>query len=224
MALQGRVSDALMNEAELAWTPVTALARAPILPGRPLTLEIRGRGGLSRGPGRRRSSRSSRSSPRTPIRSRSRIGSGWIRRRFDSPREPGRPCIAPGGSLIALAVVGVFVAGLGYGGYRVTRHLLGWSVAAQAKHDPMRINIDDATLRRVDVADSKVELASDLLGIFGATLVVTATTEIRMDDKPAQLRDLPAGARVRAAYEWRDGFKIASMIEAEAPPPTPVTR
>jgi hypothetical protein len=130
------------------------------------------------------------------------------------------------GPLMALAVVGVFVAGLGYGGYRVARHLLGWNVAVQAKqqHEPLQINIDDATLRRVDVADSKVELASDLLGMFGATLVVTPTTEIRVDDKPAQLRDLPQGARVRAAYQWRDGFKIASLIAAEAPPPSPVTR
>lgn len=128
------------------------------------------------------------------------------------------------GPLIALAVVGVFVAGLGYGGYRVARHLLGWNVAAQAKHEPLQISIDDATLTRVDVVDSKVELASDLLGMFGATLVVTPTTEIRVDNKPAQLRDLPQGARVRAAYQWRDGFKIASLIAAEAPPRPPGRR
>jgi hypothetical protein len=128
------------------------------------------------------------------------------------------------GPLIALAVVGVFVGGLGYGGYRVARHLLGWNVAAQAKHEPLQISIDDATLTRVDVVDSKVELASDLLGMFGATLLVTPTTEIRVGDKPARLRDLPEGARVRAAYQWRDGFKIASLIAAEAPPPRPPGR
>jgi hypothetical protein len=129
------------------------------------------------------------------------------------------------GPLIALAVIGAFLAGLGYGGYRVVGHLLGWNVAVQARHhEPLQINIDDATLRRVDVADSKVELASDLLGMFGATLVVTPTTEIRVDDKPAQLRDLPQGARVRAAYAWKDGFKIASLISAEAPSRSPVSR
>lgn len=130
-----------------------------------------------------------------------------------------------GGPLVALAVVGVFAAGLGYGGYRVARHLFGWNVEVQAtQHESLQINIDDATLRRVDVADSKVELTSDLLGMFGATLLVTPTTEIRVDDKPAQLRDLPQGARVRAAYQWRDGFKIASRIAAEAPPRAPITR
>ena len=128
------------------------------------------------------------------------------------------------GPIVALAIVGLFVGGVGYGSYRVARHLLGWNAAVQAKHEPMQINIDDATLRRVDVADSKVELASDLLGMFGATLVVTPTTEIRMDDKPAQLRDLPQGARVRAAYEWKDGFKIASLISAEAPSRSPTSR
>lgn len=128
------------------------------------------------------------------------------------------------GPIVALAIVGLFVAGVGYGSYRVARHLLGWNAAVQAKREPLQITIDDATLRRVDVADSKVELASDLLGMFGATLVVTPTTEIRMDDKPAQLRDLPQGARVRAAYEWKDGFKIASLISAEAPPRSPTSR
>ena len=128
------------------------------------------------------------------------------------------------GPIVALAIVGLFVAGVGYGSYRVSRHLLGWNAAVQAKREPLQINIDDATLRRVDVADSKVELASDLLGMFGATLVVTPATEIRMDDKPAQLRDLPQGARVRAAYEWKDGFKIASLISAEAPPRSPTSR
>jgi hypothetical protein len=129
------------------------------------------------------------------------------------------------GPAIALVIVGLFVTMLGYGGYRVVRHLFGWGVATQAKTESLRIDIEDATLRRVDVADSKVELSSDLLGMFGATLVVTPKTEIRVDGTPARLSDLPEGARVRAAYVWRDGFKIASLILAEAPSPrTPVTR
>jgi hypothetical protein len=116
--------------------------------------------------------------------------------------------------LLAIAVVCAAV--LGFGGYQAS-HLVGWG-APQSPPQPLRIHIDDATLRRVDVADSRVELSSDLLGMFGATLVVTPSTEIRVDDKPAQLEDLPEGARVRAAYVWRDGFKIASLIAVERAP------
>jgi hypothetical protein len=123
------------------------------------------------------------------------------------------------GPAIALVIVGLFVT------YRVVRHLFGWGAASQAKTDSLRIDIDEATLRRVDVADSKVELSSDLLGMFGATLVVTPTTEIRVDGAPARLSDLAEGMPVRAAYGWRDGFKVAFSISAEAPPArAPVTR
>jgi hypothetical protein len=127
------------------------------------------------------------------------------------------------GPAIALVIVGLFVTALGYGGYRVVRHLFGWGAATQT--ELLRIDIDEATLRRVDVADSKVELSSDLLGMFGATLVVTPTTEIRVDGAPARLSDLAEGMPVRAAYGWRDGFKVAFSISAEAPPArAPVTR
>jgi hypothetical protein len=127
------------------------------------------------------------------------------------------------GPAIALVVVGLFATLVGYGSYRVVRHLFGWGATTQT--ESLRIDIDEATLRRVDVADSKVELSSDLLGMFGATLVVTPKTEIRVDGTPARLSDLTEGMPVRAAYEWRDGFKVAASISAEAPPArAPVTR
>ena len=118
------------------------------------------------------------------------------------------------GPLIGLVIVGLFLAGVGYGGYRVVRHLTG---ADARSSGPLRIEIEDATLRRVDVSDSKVELSSDLLGMFGATLVVTPTTRIDVNGIPVELKDLPQGARVRASYEYRDGFKIAFSISAEPP-------
>lgn len=122
------------------------------------------------------------------------------------------------GPLIALVILGVFVAGVGYAGYRVVRHLMGWSANAQTSNGPLRIEIEDATLRRVDLSDSKVELTSDLLGMFGATLVVTPNTRIDVNGTPVELKDLPQGARVRASYEYRDGFKVAFSISAEPPP------
>ena len=119
------------------------------------------------------------------------------------------------GPLIALVIVGMFAASVGYAGYRVFRHVMGWG--AQTSGGPLRIEIEDATLRRVDLSDSKVELTSDLLGMFGATLVVTPTTRIDVNGTPVELKDLPQGARVRASYEYRDGFKVAFSISAEPP-------
>jgi hypothetical protein len=124
---------------------------------------------------------------------------------------------------ITLIIVGLLVTVVGYGGYRVARYIVGWG-AAPTKSEALQIEIDDATLRRVDVSDSKVELSSDLLGVFGATLVVTPTTQIQLGGTPAQLKDLPEGARVRAAYEWRDGFKIARSISADTPSKGPIER
>jgi hypothetical protein len=121
------------------------------------------------------------------------------------------------GPLIGLAIVGLFTFAVGYGGYRAIRHLMGWTVDAQAPSGPLRIEIEDAMLRRVDVSDSKVELTSDLLGMFGATLVVTPKTRIDVNGTPVQLKDLPQGARVRASYEYRDGLKVAFSISAEPP-------
>ena len=131
------------------------------------------------------------------------------------------------GPLIALVIVGMLAASAGYAGYRVIRHVMGWS-SAQTSSGSLRIEIEDATLRRVDLSDSKVELTSDLLGMFGATLMVTPRTRIDVNGTPVELKDLPQGARVRASYEYRDGFKVAFSISAEPPsadgPARPINR
>jgi len=130
------------------------------------------------------------------------------------------------GPLIALVIVGMLAASAGYAGYRVIRHIMGWG--AQTSGGPLRIEIEDATLRRVDLSDSKIELTSDLLGMFGATLMVTPRTRIDVNGTPVELKDLPQGARVRASYEYRDGFKVAFSISAEPPsadgPARPINR
>jgi hypothetical protein len=73
----------------------------------------------------------------------------------------------------------------------------------------------------VDLKDSRVELVSDLLGIFGARLLVTDRTEILLDGLQVHLADLPEGAQVRASYEWQDGLRVARTIRAEKPEPEP---
>jgi hypothetical protein len=82
-----------------------------------------------------------------------------------------------------------------------------------------RFEVEDATLRKVDLIDSRIELTSDLLGIFGARLQVTDRTEILLDGQQARLADLPEGARVKASYDLRDGVKVARAISAEKPEP-----
>ena len=121
------------------------------------------------------------------------------------------------GPLLALVILGALTFTVGYGGYRVIRYAMGWGADAGSSHGPLRIEIEDATLRRVDVSDSKVELSSDLLGMFGATLQVTPTTRIDVNGTPVALKDLPTGARVRASYEYRDGLKVAFSISADPP-------
>ena len=111
-------------------------------------------------------------------------------------------------------------------GYSVTRALVGGHPAP--KPDRAResrgssFEVEDATVKKVDLAESRIELASDLLGLFGARLVVTDRTEILLDGQQARLADLPEGARVQARYDLRDGLKIARTITAETPEPEPV--
>ena len=111
-------------------------------------------------------------------------------------------------------------------GYSATRALVAvrpmQEAATQRESRGFRFDVEDATVRRVDLEDSRVELASDLLGLFGARLQVTDRTEILLDGLQARLADLPEGARVRASYELRDGLKVARTISAEKPEPEPV--
>ncbi|MCI0549038.1 MAG: hypothetical protein L0027_17375 [Candidatus Rokubacteria bacterium] len=78
----------------------------------------------------------------------------------------------------------------------------------------------EGTVKRVDTSERTVELASEMLGIFGATLRVTDETRIEVNGKPAALADLPEGALARASYEMSFGRKIArSIIATPASPP-----
>jgi hypothetical protein len=86
-----------------------------------------------------------------------------------------------------------------------------------------RFDVEDATVRQVDLLDSWVEVTSDVLGLFGARLQVNDRTEISLNGLPARLGDLPEGAQVRATYELQDGLKVARTNSAEKPAePEPV--
>lgn len=110
-------------------------------------------------------------------------------------------------------------------GYSVTRALVedrpAPEVEGRVHSRDSHFEVDDATIRKVDLADSRVELSSDLLGLFGARLLVTDRTEILLDGRQTRLADLPEGSRVWASYEWKDGMRVARVISAEKPEPEP---
>jgi hypothetical protein len=56
-------------------------------------------------------------------------------------------------------------------------------------------------------------VSSGIFGIMGRTLEVNDRTTIQMNGRQATLADIREGAKVKAAYEARDGKNVATMIE-----------
>jgi len=110
-------------------------------------------------------------------------------------------------------------------GYSVTRALVAVGSVPEAdtrrESRGFRFDVEDATVRQVDLLESRVELTSDVLGLFGARLQVDDRTEISLNGLPARLADLPEGAQVRATYDLQDGLKVARTIIAEKPQAEP---
>jgi hypothetical protein len=71
----------------------------------------------------------------------------------------------------------------------------------------------EGTVKKVDPAARSVQVSSGLLGLFGATLEVTDETKISVQGRDGSLTDLREGAKVKAAYESRDGKNVAKTIE-----------
>jgi Cu/Ag efflux protein CusF len=73
-------------------------------------------------------------------------------------------------------------------------------------------NSDEGTVKKVDPAARKVEIATGLFGSFGRTLEVTPRTEILVEGRPSDLSGIREGARVRAWYDVREGESVARSI------------
>jgi Cu/Ag efflux protein CusF len=71
----------------------------------------------------------------------------------------------------------------------------------------------EGTVSKVDSATQTVRVSSGLLGMFGRTLEVTGSTDIQVEGRQASLADIREGAKVKAAYEQRDGKNVATRIE-----------
>jgi Cu/Ag efflux protein CusF len=74
------------------------------------------------------------------------------------------------------------------------------------------VNSDEGTVKRVDPASGRVEIATGLFGSFARTLAVTPGTEILVEGQPSDLSGIREGARVRAWYDVREGESVARSI------------
>ena len=71
----------------------------------------------------------------------------------------------------------------------------------------------EGAVKKVDPAAGTVQVSSGPLGILGRTLEVTNDTQIQVEGRQGSLTDLREGAKVKAAYESRDGKNVATQIE-----------
>jgi hypothetical protein len=71
----------------------------------------------------------------------------------------------------------------------------------------------EGSVKKVDPGAQTVEVSSGIFGIMGRTLEVNDRTNIQMNGRQATLADIREGAKVKAAYESRDGKNVATTIE-----------
>ena len=71
----------------------------------------------------------------------------------------------------------------------------------------------EGAVKKVDPAAGTLQVSSGPFGILGRTLEVTTDTQIQVEGRHGSLADLREGAKVKAAYESRDGKNVATQIE-----------
>jgi len=71
----------------------------------------------------------------------------------------------------------------------------------------------EGAVKKVDPAAGTLQVSSGPFGILGRTLEVTTDTQIQVEGRQGSLTDLREGAKVKAAYESRNGKNVATQIE-----------
>ena len=71
----------------------------------------------------------------------------------------------------------------------------------------------EGTVARVDPSSGIVKVSTGFFGLLGRTLWVTVGTQIQVEGRQATLADIKPGAKVKAAYEERDGRNVAMRID-----------
>jgi len=76
-----------------------------------------------------------------------------------------------------------------------------------------KTEILEGSVTRVDAGARTLQVSDPALGSMGQTLEVAADTQIEVNGREATLADLQEGAKVKAAYQSRDGKNVATRIE-----------
>ena len=89
----------------------------------------------------------------------------------------------------------------------------------------------EGTVKKVDLTEGSVRVATGWFGLIRRTLSVTSETRVQVDGRQGTLMDVSEGAEVKASYEVRDGKNIATHIDvtppapaAKAPPQAPAAK
>ena len=83
----------------------------------------------------------------------------------------------------------------------------------------------EGEVKKVDLAEGTVRVATGWFGLLRRTLSVTSDTQVQVDGRQGTLMDVSEGAQVKASYEVRDGKNIATHLEVTpAQPPAPAAK
>ena len=75
----------------------------------------------------------------------------------------------------------------------------------------------EGTVKKVDLTDGTVRVATGWFGLLRKTLSVTSDTQVQVEGQKGSLMDVSEGAEVKASYEVRDGKNIATYIDVTPP-------
>ena len=75
----------------------------------------------------------------------------------------------------------------------------------------------EGQVKKVDLTDGTVRVATGWFGLFRRTLSLNADTQVQVEGRKGTLMDVSEGAQVKASYEVRDGKNIATHIDVMPP-------
>ena len=75
----------------------------------------------------------------------------------------------------------------------------------------------EGKVQKVDQMAGTMRVSTGWFGLIPRTLAVNADTQVQIEGRKATLADVSEGARVKAAYEVRDGKNVATHIDVTPP-------
>ena len=84
--------------------------------------------------------------------------------------------------------------------------------ATTAATETITAGLLEASVKKVDPSTGSIQVSTGPIGTLWKTLEVTPDTQIQVEGRQASLADLQEGARIKAAYEAREGKNVATEI------------